>query len=318
MSNLSTEATASMEALQAGELKPGMELVSRLPEIMPDQADDRILPIYDDIKSTFRVPIVNFFFRVLANYPSYLASAWNGFGPCLRTVKLEQAADDLRSVAVLESTANSAGLDWPPAADLSRIRAFTDTIHYLLPKLLLVATAFHEGFTRNVWTSGGGVSGLEMPPGVAQGTVSIPMVDPAQANEALSVTFEEIKEHHGHPGVATYYRSLGHWPRFLLGVWERIKPLVASPRYEERKQAVLEQALRAVESCWPAWTSSPREEAVSSSRELEEIRAICAVFRYRLVPDLLLDVSLIKAMLDGPEAARTCRFSFLANTNRED
>ncbi|MEX0802547.1 MAG: halocarboxylic acid dehydrogenase DehI family protein [Candidatus Binatia bacterium] len=301
-----------MEAVRTEEIDLGMELVSRLPEIMPDQADDRIRATYDEIKNTFRVPIVNFFFRVLANYPPYLISAWNGVGPCFRTVKLEQSADDLRSAALLDPAPNSAGLDWPPSADLSRIRAFTDTIHYLLPKLLLVATAFHEGFTRNVRATGADAAGCaqEIPPGVAQGTVSIPMVNPAESKGTLSAIFEDIKERHGHPGVATYYRSLGHWPVFLLGVWERIKPLVASPRYEARKQAVLEQALRAVESCSPGWKNSATEEAVSSSAELREISAICAVFRYRLVPDLLLDVSLIKVMLDGPEAARRSRFSF--------
>src|SRR5918995_1680314 len=144
-----------MQVIQPAELELGMELVSRLPEIMPDQADDRIRPIYEDVKNTFRVPVVNFFFRVLANYPSHLISAWNNFSPCLRTIKLERAADQLRSAALLEPAPNSSGLAWPPAADLSRIRSFTDTIHYLLPKLLLVATAFHEGLTRNFPTSGG-------------------------------------------------------------------------------------------------------------------------------------------------------------------
>src|SRR5918994_54139 len=148
-----------MEAERTEEISLGMELVSRLPEIMPDQADDKIRPIYEDIKNTFRVPVVNFFFRVLANYPSYLISAWNNFSPCLRTIKLERAADRLRSAALLEPAPNSSDLDLPPAADLSRIRSFTDTIHYLLPKLLLVATAFHEGFTRNFPASGGDAAG---------------------------------------------------------------------------------------------------------------------------------------------------------------
>jgi hypothetical protein len=288
-----------------------MELVSRLPEIMPAQADDRIRLIYDDIKNTFRVPIVNFFFRVLANYPPYAVSAWNGFSPYLRTVKLEQAADDLRSAALLQPVPNSAGLQLPNVADVSRIRAFTDTIHYLLPKLLLVATAFHEGFTMNLQTTDADAAACvqEIPPGVAQGTVTIPMVNPAETEGTLRWTFEDIKEQHGHPGVATYYRSLGHWPVFLLGLWERVKLLVASPKYEQRREILLGQALRALEDCCPSWKNFSINGSLSS-RELEEIRAICAVFRYRLIPDVLLDVSLIRAMLDGPEVARSSRFSF--------
>jgi hypothetical protein len=52
------------------------------------------------------------------------------------------------------------------------------------------------------------------------------------------------------------------------------------------------------------------QKNASAARDTEEIRAICALFRFRLIPDLLIDVSLIKAMLDGPEAARVSRFSF--------
>jgi hypothetical protein len=44
--------------------------------------------------------------------------------------------------------------------------------------------------------------------------------------------------------------------------------------------------------------------------QIKELRAVLAVFRFRLNPDMLLDVSLVKALLDGPEAARSSRFSF--------
>jgi hypothetical protein len=33
------------------------------------------------------------------------------------------------------------------------------------------------------------------------------------------------------------------------------------------------------------------------------------VFRFRVISDTFLDVSLIKALLDGPDAARSSRFS---------
>jgi len=37
-----------------------------------------------------------------------------------------------------------------------------------------------------------------------------------------------------------------------------------------------------------------------SEEQIEELRAILAVFRFRLNADTLLDVSLTKALLDGP------------------
>lgn len=40
-----------------------------------------------------------------------------------------------------------------------------------------------------------------------------------------------------------------------------------------------------------------------------EVRAILAGFRTRFIPEMLVDAALIKAILDGPAAARTSRFS---------
>ena len=305
-----TGASAMKEMSDEKEIKRGMDLISSLTEIMPERADERILPVYDDVRNTFRVPIVNFFFRVLANYPDYLVPAWNGFSPCLRTVKFERAADALRANALLDTVPDSSSVDWAALGDFSRIKPFTDTIHYILPKLLATAIAFHEDLGCAI-RPGAAVpvdAGEEMPPGIVRGAVSISMIDPAHTKDQLGEIFEAIKTAHGHPEVATYYRSLAHWPRFLAAVWEKLAPVAGSPAYERHKQAVLEQALRTVETF--TVKSSGTEAGISSPRQSAEIRAICAVFRFRLIPDLLLDVSLIKAMLDGPDAARVSRFSY--------
>lgn len=46
----------------------------------------------------------------------------------------------------------------------------------------------------------------------------------------------------------------------------------------------------------PHWKSSGRDKPVFSSQELKEIKTILPI---SLMPDLLLDVSVIKAMLDN-------------------
>jgi hypothetical protein len=301
-----------IETAENQELALGMKLVSQLPEVMPDQANADVRAVYEDIQKTFRVPIVNFFFRVLANYPSYLVPGWREFGPCLRTLKIERAADELRSAALLEPAPDCSGVEWAVLGDLSKIRPFTDTIHYLLPKLLLVATSFHKGFqqARTVSADTARIE-QEIQPGIAPGTMSILMVNPVVAKGHLHDLFESIKERHHHPGVATYYRSLGHWPDFLSAVWDRIMPLVDSPAYAALKQRLLNQASEAVEGFKVSWQNTAGE-----ARNAKEISAICALFRFRLVCDLLIDVSLIKAMLDGPEAARVSHFSFCRDTQR--
>ena len=126
--------------------------------------------------------------------------------------------------------------------------------------------------------------------------------------------FDRIKERHAHPGVATYYRSLGHWPAFLQAVWGRIEPLVGTPAYEARRQVLIERA----SALAPAASAMPPEQERGplgvDHRPLPagvagDLRAALAVFRFRVIPDLLIDVTLVRAMLDGPDAASRFRFS---------
>ena len=165
-----------------------------------------------------RVPVVNFLFRSLANYPRYLSVAWNKDEPRLLAPRFEEAADALRSRSLVEPISDPT--NWASLGDLSQIRAFTDTIHYVLPKLLLVSSAFDEGLLGG---EKGAADGPEeaagVRPGVAEGTTSVPPVGPDEASEATEEIFEEIRECHGHPDVASYYRGIARWPGFLAGAW---------------------------------------------------------------------------------------------------
>jgi hypothetical protein len=300
---------------RAEDLERGSELVARLPEIMPEMAAAQGLrPIYDDIEATLRVPVMNFIFRVLANYPTYLAFAWSRVGRYLRLLALERAADDLRARSLLEPVPDASDVDWIELGDLGQIRPFTDTIHYVLPKLLLVATAFDTGLARTPRALNGketlplsqvrGGPLAEVPFGIAEGTVSLPMVHPKEATGELRAILDEVKRRHHHPGVASYYRALANWPRFLRAAWEHIRPLIGSNAYNQRKRELIDGALGAIQGFSLPEVSEAKALGITD-QQIEELRAILAVFRFRLIPDLLLEVTLIKAMLDGPEAARS-------------
>ncbi len=291
---------------RAEDVERGLDLIPRLGEVMPDEADEEINDIYEGVKVHLRVPFVNFIFRVLANYPPYLSFAWRKIEPHLLTPRFEEQADTLRARALVEPVPE--GADWASLGDLGQIRGFTDSIHYVLPKLLLVVSAFDEGL--------GGERGdrdsqpeAGVQPGVAEGTTSLQMVTPGEATGRVEEIFQEIRERHGHPDAASYYRGIARWPEFLDAAWERVSPLIGTDSYEERKRELLEETRSTVLKLpLPA-----RDEAVDRGLEeeqIEEIRAILAVFRFRVISDTFLDVSLIKAMLDGPEAARSSRFSF--------
>lgn len=308
-----------MDHPSAADLDRGMQAIAQLGEVMPDQADRRVRDIYDDLKQSLRVPFVNFVFRVLAQEPDYLESEWRRVRSIVRTAEFERLADELRGRGLPATRPDAAGVEWATLGPLERITAFTDSIHYVLPKLLLIATIFSERLAagdrlRELPPT---AAAAEIPGGPAAGTAGAPLVDPQQASGRLAELFAEIRTRHGHPGVASYYRGLGNWPEFLDALWTRVAPLVGSEEYHRSRETLTETAAsmsRRFFSGGPAenGSSSPPEGTESSflrPRRQEEIASALAVFRLKLIPDLLIDVCLIKAMFEGPEAAMESRFS---------
>ena len=291
------------------DVERGLRLVPRLGEVMPDEAGEEVRAVYESVRSNLRVPFVNFLFRALANYPSYLTFAWARLEPYLLTSGFEGASDALRARALLEPTPDAASVDWESLGDLRRILGFTDTIHYVLPKLLLVVSALDEGLMGEPGTASG-PSELAVRPGVAEGTTTVPMVATGEADGRLREVLEEIKDRHGHPDVASYYRGIANWPPFLEAAWERVGPLVGAPAYAERKRELLAGARDAALGL-PLPTAGEAADRGAGKEQIEEIRAILALFRFRIIPDTFLEVPLIKAFFDGPPAARSSRFSFV-------
>jgi hypothetical protein len=121
---------------RAEDVERGLRLIPQLGEVMPDEASEGVRAVYEETRTHLRVPVVNFLFRSLANYPPYLSFAWNKIASHLLTPRFEEAADTLRARALVEPIYKPT--DWTSLGDLKQIRAFTDTIHYVLPKLLLV------------------------------------------------------------------------------------------------------------------------------------------------------------------------------------
>lgn len=291
------------------EIERGMQLAATLPDIMPDQADEKIKPVYEDIQRTLRVPIVNLIFRTLANYPDYLVSLWEQLSPTLHTRAFEQAADSLRSEALLKPVPEVPKKDLESTDNIDKLRAFNDTIHYVLPKLLLVTTAFEfSTFGLDAGSGGndaGSNSSATIPQGAAEGTTKVQMVDPDKASDQVQRLFKAIKERHGHPLVSSYFRGLGNWPDFLEQTWHQLQPIVGTKAYEERKHKLVAQA----ESSTQQLAFPKLKQTMLNENQSAEARAILAAFRLKFIPEMLLDAALIKAMLDGVEEATSSRFS---------
>ena len=275
----------------------GMNLAAQLPDMMPDQANERIKPVYEEIQASLRVPFVNLIFRVLANYPDYLLPAWKSLAPIVRAREFEVAADELRAAAALEDLPQTAVID----ADVPELRAFNDTIHYVLPKLLLVASLLEERVPAPEQPCR--QSQGRLPFAVAAGATKVEMVDPDHASGRVTVLFNSIKATHGHPLVSSYFRGLAQWPDVLEALWAELKPIVGINSYEDRKADLIHLARLHTRDLVSFQIFSPPEH------DPAEVAALLAAFRFKFIPEMLIDVVLVKAMLDGPSQAPVSRFS---------
>lgn len=294
-----------MHSEDASKIEQGMQLAAHLPDIMPQQADARMKPIYDDIQQCLRVPFVNLIFRTLANYPDYLEPAWKEIRPLVSSHAFEKFSDELRVHALLPHPPEPSGTQAKEQPDMERLRTFNDTIHYVLPKLLLVATALAKNAPERRDAKPASTAGMDLSPlpsGITEGTGKVEMVSPEKANERMQRLFEEIKQRHGHPLVSSYFRGLANWPDTLESIWRTIEPYIGSDEYEARKQSLIgmaEQHLRE----WP-----PLLVKIDPAHAAD-IAAILSAFQRKFIPEMLLDAVLIKGAIDGIQGAGTSRFS---------
>jgi len=266
---------------------------SQLPEVLPDQADPVVAELYERIRGTLRVPFVNLLFRGLAALGAgSLGRLWDAVEPLAEDRAFEAAADALRAEALLAGEAPELDPEALAGGDAGRrIRGFTDTIHYVLPKLLLVATAAQAGTPERVVPRSG--ERHPLPRGVAPGAVALAMVDPEAAEGDVAGLLAAICERHGHPAVPSYYRALGHWPGVLRTFWAHVEPLVGAPRFVERREHLVQRATAQWRELAPlAGLLRPPLPGSAWDETL-------GWFRRRLVPEMLLEVSWIEAGLRG-------------------
>lgn len=288
------------------DIEEGMQLVAHLPDIMPQQASAQIKPIYHDIQQVLRVPFVNLIFRTLANYSDYLESSWREIRPLARSQAFERYADELRHHASLAPAPEQSDIAERQLADMEQLRAFNDTIHYVLPKLLLIVTALAKisptPGKRKTASLDKNMDISPLPQGVAKGAEKVEMIDPEAADDRIKRLFSDIKQRHGHPLISSYYRGLANWPDVLESVWSKIAPYVGSPDYECRREALVSDAENHLRNCPPLSIKVNPAQAA-------DIAIILCAFRKKFIPEMLLDAALIKSVVDGSEKAGISRFS---------
>lgn len=100
----------------------------------------------------------------------------------------------------------------------------------------------------------------------------------------------------------------------LQVLWQELKPAVGSAIYKQRSQVLLERARSCAVALEPLGDVSDHRAFVIrlAPSELRDLHAPLLGFRVGLDPDLLIDATLVRAILEGREDASTSPFSITA------
>ncbi|HZU76014.1 MAG TPA: hypothetical protein VFA70_04565 [Dehalococcoidia bacterium] len=285
-------------------------------ELAEADAQGRMREVYERMRAVLRVPFVDQLWRVLALHPDFLAPAWEWLEPVLGSVEVERAADDLRRGAVITLALSLPSHKafrgdmsrWEIGADdRERISNYTMAEHYVLPKLLLAAELLYTELRPDADRPPlRGLQAEQLPRGVAEGMPPVGPMRPEEARGEIAELFAEIRRRHGYDAIADYYRTIARAGDFLRIAWNPLRPLVGDPEFVSQSRRV---GQRAAQLCLTLRQFTPGELELPRDAAGRDVIAALTFYRNRLLPETLVEVTVVKGLTDGPAAAAYNRYS---------
>lgn len=194
--------------------------------------------LFDDVKRTFRAPIVNWIFRTtIANYPEFLRYAWGQLKPVFETARFARLTVTYRDT-VLEGvetdtdvpTYRCAELEVSPA-EYGELRGQLETYDIVAPRLAVLFELVDRALN--------GESIGADPDRTRSATAPFPpWLDADRGRPPTMAAFDDvpdalgdvvpaIRSFHGlDDGLPSIYRTLAQWPEFLTVMWDDLEPVL--------------------------------------------------------------------------------------------
>ncbi|GEL76876.1 halocarboxylic acid dehydrogenase DehI family protein [Tenuibacillus multivorans] len=268
-----------------------------VPEIFESEAKGQTSLIYQDIKYVLKVPVVNFIFRTTALYEKFLTIAWNQVRPNMLTVNMEKAAQMLRYPSL---SVNSPKIDWGKLydyEDMIKIKRILFTFNYVNPKLLLIASAWLESLANRPIKGSNKKEGFIIP-GVFPSLPQIELMRIPDAPPDVMNLLLDIAEKHQSFDVASDFRALAYYPKFLGVSWEYLKNYVGSDEYNMMSSRLKTQATQLSHQMpYPVTIDRKELEKYYSNNEIAGIYGIVSMFQ-NVLADLVIDGEYLRRMVE--------------------
>lgn len=186
--------------------------------------------VYDDIKRTFRAPIVNWIFRTaMANDPEFTRYAWGQVKPVFETRAFARLSVDYRDAVLSEL--DLPNYRWPDAgvspAEYAELRGQLATYDIVGPRLAVLFETMDRGLSGDLSAAPVDERAATAPfPDWLDADRGRPPTMVDEPSDDLSETVERMQAFHGFDGsLPSIYRTLAQWPAFLEPLWDDLEPV---------------------------------------------------------------------------------------------
>ena len=201
--------------------------------------------LYDDVRATFRAPIVNWIFRTaMANYPEFLRYAWSQVKPVFETRAFAAFSIDYRDGVLSAVDTGSApvpvyrrsDVDVPPA-EFAELRGQLATFDVVAPRLAVLFEVMDRGLH--------GEPVGQQPATDRAATAPFPdwldadrgrpptMTALAALDGEVAEIAAAIQRFHGlEAGLPSVYRCLAQWPGYLVRAWADLEPVLEGSGFD--------------------------------------------------------------------------------------
>ena len=217
-------------------------MVDRTEQVYDSEAEGWQRGLYDDVKETFRAPVVNWVFRTgMANAPEFTRYAWGQVKPVFQTRAFAEFTGEYRD-AVLGALEEADGLpsyrrvdvDVSPA-EFRELRGQLASFDVVAPRLAVLFELFDRGLygDRSPAPSTEPAATAPYPAHVDRDRGRSPtMIDPGDVPDGAEDAASSLRSFHGLDNLPSVYRCLSQWPSYFDRAWSDLEPALTGEPFE--------------------------------------------------------------------------------------
>jgi len=269
--------------------------------------------VYDDIRATFRAPIVNWIWRTtMANYPAFCRYLWSQVKPLFETkgfarfsIRYRDTVLSTLEAAVEVPRYRRTDIGVSPA-EYTELRGQLATFDIVAPRLAVlfrVANRALNGESVGADRGTDRATTAPFPSWLDADRGRTPSMVPAdEFDAAISETVSDLQEFHGFDdGLPSIYRCLAQWPALFNRLWDDLGPVLQHEPYATACDRASDRTDAFVDTVpyTPALAPATLRRQGFDDELVTDVQALFREFDQRALDDVIPGLHLWAATVDA-------------------